>query len=311
MREHEGWWASLLAAAAVVVALLLRREVAIGLIVLGACFLLIERALRLRDQPFFRKSIATDCVHFLCGEMLAAPVVILTMLTVGRVGRMLMPEWFHSTVHAQSAPTLFFAACVIGELGSYWGHRLLHSVPLLWRVHKVHHSTETMDWLAPSRHHPLDLALLRLFVAVPLMILGFSAPSIGAPFVLRRIPGLFVHANVRLRYGPLLRWVLTSPEFHHWHHSADARHFNKNFAGSFPIVDKIFGTLHFGDQDSGYWPMSYGIAEPTPRTWAEQMLWPFRRRRVPVDVGPRSLLELSSCPFSGDEMRGASPRGLS
>jgi len=192
-----------------------------------------------------------------------------------------------------------------------------------------------MDWLAPSRHHPLDLALLRLFVAVPLMILGFSAPSIGAPFVVRRIPGLFVHANIRLRYGRLLRWMVTSPEFHHWHHSADASHFNKNFAGSFPFVDKIFGTLHFGDQDSGYWPASYGIAEPTPRTWAEQMLWPFRPARVPVasgargrapafgprpvltnlasvdevsvDVGPRSLLELSSCQFSGDEIRGASP----
>ena len=109
------------------------------------------------------------------------------------------------------------------------------------------------------------------------MVLGFSVPSIGAPFVVRRVPGLLVHANIRLRYGTLLRWAWTSPEFHHWHHSADPSHYNKNFAGSFPIVDKIFGTLYFGDEHSGYWPSSYGIAEPTPQTWSEQMLWPFRQ----------------------------------
>jgi lathosterol oxidase len=86
---------------------------------------------------------------------------------------------------------------------------------------------------------------------------------------------VFIHANVRFRFGALERWVVT-PRFHHWHHSAQAEAIDKNFAVHLPWIDRIFGTYHCpGEQ----WPASYGLAgEPIKDSYASHLLTPFRRR---------------------------------
>ena len=59
-------------------------------------------------------------------------------------------------------------------VGGYWGHRLSHTVPFLWRFHAVHHSIEEMDWLAAGRLHPLDQAFTQACAILPLFLLGYS-----------------------------------------------------------------------------------------------------------------------------------------
>jgi sterol desaturase/sphingolipid hydroxylase (fatty acid hydroxylase superfamily) len=81
---------------------------------------------------------------------------------------------------------------------------------------------------------------------------------------------VFVHANVRFRFGPL-RWVIATPEFHHWHHANEPEHVNRNYSG-FPVVDALFGTLHLPKR----WPSSYGIDEPQPEAYLAQLQWSFR-----------------------------------
>ena len=71
-------------------------------------------------------------------------------------------------------------------------------------------------------------------MVVPLVLLGFSVPTIAAHFAVRRFQGLLVHANVRLDAGPVT-WLLATPEFHHWHHADHPQAVNKNFAGQLPV----------------------------------------------------------------------------
>ena len=96
----------------------------------------------------------------------------------------------------------------------------------------------------------------RVATLAPLVALRFSPAAIAVMLAMFGWQSYLVHANVRVTYGPL-RWVLVSPEFHHWHHSSDPAHHDRNFAGQCPIVDWLFGTLHM---PAGQWPVAYGLA---------------------------------------------------
>jgi sterol desaturase/sphingolipid hydroxylase (fatty acid hydroxylase superfamily) len=74
--------------------------------------------------------------------------------------------------------------------------------------------------LAAVRLHPIDQAFTRSCFVIPLYALGFTRATFGALLVLFALQALFIHANVRLTFGPL-RYVLATPEFHHWHHAGD------------------------------------------------------------------------------------------
>ena len=158
----------------------------------------------------------------------------------------------------------------------YWAHRASHTVPVLWRFHKLHHSITELDWVAAARLHPVDQAFARSCIVIPLFVLGFTRGTFGALLIVFTLQALFIHANVRFTFGPL-RYVLATPEFHHWHHAADPRAYNSNFAGELPVIDKLFGTLHLEPTGAeGRWPESYGIADPVPAGYLAQMAWPFR-----------------------------------
>ncbi len=72
--------------------------------------------------------------------------------------------------------------------------------------------------------------------------------------------------------GPL-RWLLASPQFHHWHHANETHAFDKNFAGQLPFLDALFGTLYIPGKAM---PKAYGTGDPVPPLYHEQLLYPFR-----------------------------------
>ncbi len=176
-----------------------------------------------------------------------------------------MPLWLRATL-----------ALVVSELGYYWGHRLSHEIPFLWRFHAVHHSARGMDFLVSSRGHPVDLVFSRLFTLVPIYILGIANPlsASGNIFVLLVLLvsanwSYLIHANVRWRLG-VLEWLITSPAFHHWHHTRDGE-INHNYSTMLPWMDRIFGTYHL---PRGDWPEAYGIMATMPDSLSEQLIYP-------------------------------------
>lgn len=164
-------------------------------------------------------------------------------------------------------------AIALGDLGIYTIHRLSHTLPWLWRFHAVHHSAEEMDWLVAVRTHPLDLLLFRLASIAPLAVIGVTSAASAIFVAVFAWQSWLAHANVRLSFGPL-RWVLVSPEFHHWHHAADREAHDHNYANVFACWDVLFRTVHL---PAGRRPLHYGIDEPVPGGWLGRFTHPFHR----------------------------------
>ena len=93
----------------------------------------------------------------------------------------------------------------------------------------------------------MDIILTRAFGFLPLYVTGFSRPALYAYLTWASFQAIFIHANVRWTFGPL-RYVLATPQFHHWHHSATL--YNRNFAVHLPLVALIGGAWHLTRSDS-------------------------------------------------------------
>jgi lathosterol oxidase len=124
----------------------------------------------------------------------------------------------------------------------------------------------------------VDVVITRAVSFVPLFVMGFSELAILSYAIWVSFQAVWLHANFRPRVGWLSRWIAT-PEFHHWHHSAEPEAIDRNFAVHLPVIDRVFGTAHM----PGRWPAAYGIeGNPVPEGWLAQLVYPFRRSGVAV-----------------------------
>jgi lathosterol oxidase len=131
-----------------------------------------------------------------------------------------------------------------------------------------------MDWLAGSRLHLVDIVVTRGLTFVPLYVAGFAPGPVFAYVLLVSFQAVLIHANVSWRFGPL-RWVLATPQYHHWHHAVEP--VDVNFAVHLPVIDAIFGTFYL---PADRWPAVYGVAgNPVPRGYSAQLTYPFRSPR--------------------------------
>ena len=264
------------------VAISIRPAAAVGTIVAAALFVPLERLFRLRNQKVFRAGWRTDVVHFLVNNLFTLALLVAGFITIGLPLRALTPARWRAHVASLPHGRQFLLAVAIAEVAHYAGHRIAHTNPTLWRFHKLHHSIVEMDWLAAGRLHPVDQAVTKLVTVLPLFALGITRATFGAYLAFAGVQAIFIHANVKFRFGPL-RWVVATPEFHHWHHGNTPNAYNTNFAGQLPIIDKIFGTLHLPTKQ---WPPRYGIDDTVPRGYLAQLAWPFKAHRSP-DVTAR------------------------
>jgi sterol desaturase/sphingolipid hydroxylase (fatty acid hydroxylase superfamily) len=252
---------------AIAFALLVRPGAAVGLVLAAVLFVPLERRFPLVRQRVFRRGLLTDLAHLLVDATLVA---IATVLLVGVVALPLL--WIRAFDLAAALPSVVAVplALVIAFVGNYWAHRLTHRVPFLWRFHAVHHSIEEMDWLASGRLHPIDAGFTQAFTALPLFVLGYDAGAFAGVAVLFVALALFQHANVRLRF-PIVRWVVNTPEWHHWHHATDADARDTNFG--LPVVDRLFGTAYL---PRGRRPTGFGVDDPVPPDgWLRHLAYPF------------------------------------
>jgi sterol desaturase/sphingolipid hydroxylase (fatty acid hydroxylase superfamily) len=266
----------LLTSALVLGALSVRGGIVVGLVILAIIFVPLERLFALRPRQVLRAGWRTDVVHYLINGAALKVGLVVAVAVVGTVLRACVPAPFRAAIAASPGWVQIVAALTITTVGGYAGHRAAHEVPLLWRFHRVHHSVREMDWLAANHLHPLDQIFIRSAAVLPLYALGFGRISLGAFVILTTLQAVFVHANVRLTFGPL-RWVIATPQFHHWHHAREPQAYNSNYAGEFPAVDALFGTLYLPAQR---WPAQYGVDDNEPTGYLRQLMWPLRGARL-------------------------------
>jgi sterol desaturase/sphingolipid hydroxylase (fatty acid hydroxylase superfamily) len=247
-------------------------ELVVGLASAAAIFVPLERLFRVRSQRVLRPGWRTDAVHFVFTRFLTQVATVVVVAPFVVLAHVVVPGGVGDAVTAQPGWLQVVELLALVDVGAYFGHRLAHRVPWWWRLHRIHHSSEQLDWLAAPRVHPIDTALIRSFGVVPAALLGFTAGPLGGAVAVLTFSAVLVHANVRLSFGPL-RWVVTSPQFHHWHHSSDVAARDTNFSGLFPVVDLVFGTGHL---PKGAWPERYGVDGPVPGGYVGQLVQPVR-----------------------------------
>jgi sterol desaturase/sphingolipid hydroxylase (fatty acid hydroxylase superfamily) len=140
-------------------------------------------------------------------------------------------------------PVAFAAlALIVIGLTDYWAHRLLHRVPLLWHVHKIHHAPTQLNWASTfQQHFAMSITSAPLLTVSTLLLGVHLVPPWGSVYIL---VNYLQHANISLRFG-WLNYIFALPEVHRYHHSRDPKYYDTNFGGGFVFWDMIFGTYHY------------------------------------------------------------------
>ena len=171
------------------------------------------------------------------------------------------------------------------DLGSYVVHRLSHALPLLWRIHQVHHSDVDVDCGTAFRHHPVEALISQGSQLALIAAFGVDPMAVLAVLVIGTVWDLFSHANVALpaRAEHVLRRFLVTPDLHRIHHSADAVEGNRNFASLISGWDRLFST-YLDAPHEGQERMRLGLTdrrEPAELSLLKLLILPLRPLRVP------------------------------
>ena len=180
-----------------------------------------------------------------------------------------LPVWFEVT-----------AAVVLLDLAIYGQHVASHKVPVLWRVHKVHHADRDIDVTTGLRFHPIEICLSMLYKFVVVIALGAPAFAVFLFEVLLNGTAMFNHSNVKLP-GPLdrvVRLLIVTPDMHRVHHSVIHREHDTNYGFNMSIWDRLFRT--YTDQpEKGHEGMTIGLEpyqteKPARLDWS--LMLPFK-----------------------------------
>ena len=226
-----------------------------------------------REQAILRPEWQLDLLYFCVNHLLIAILLLISNYFVVNGFSWAVSAQFQNWLQAQPLVVQVFLLIVCADFVLYWSHRVFHEVPWLWKFHAVHHSVEHMDWLAGSRNHIVQTIVDRSLAMVPLYLLGPDKAALDIYVTFAALQAVIVHSNIGLPFGPL-KYIIATPQYHHWHHSSDSPAIDTNYAVHLPLFDRLFGTYHM---PSAHWPADYGTTKRLPRTYLKQLLYPFKR----------------------------------
>lgn len=253
-----------------------------ALAALSLFFIVVERLRpRRRGQRLLRDGILTDAIHVVVnGHFLGVLLASVARPLIGRLDALLHSRGLDDLLYvgvAAPLPTwmqVLIAVVVVDFL--HWNvHRLLHRVPWLWQVHKVHHSIVDMDWAGSMRFHWGEAVIYKSLTYPLLAFFGFSGEALLWFAVVATAVGHFNHSNLDVGIGPL-RYLLNNPRMHVWHHAIDTelprgRH-AVNFGITLSIWDWIFKTAYVPDAPPQR--LAFAGIDAFPTTWPGQVLHP-------------------------------------
>ncbi len=245
-----------------------------------------ERSARLRrvPAPFLRPHLASDLIFFATGAlglglaMRTGAAQLAAALGVAPIG-----AW----------PTGVAALTTLAayDANAWLVHWLLHRYEPLWRLHKVHHASPHLDWLATFRAHPIEHALRHAGSPVLLLLLGFPAAHVALAGVVYAAWAALGHANLHVCWGAL-EWLLITPRLHHLHHVPETS--ERNLGTIFSLWDRLAGRLTRRTA-----PRSAALGVPGeeasyPQRWWPQIREPFRARGDSAERAPLTALRPES-----------------
>ena len=183
------------------------------------------------------------------------------------------------------------AGVILLDLAIYLQHVLFHAIPLLWRLHRMHHADLEFDVTTGVRFHPIEISLSMAIKLGVVAALGAPAVAVVIFEVLLNATSMFNHGNVRLplRFESRLRWIVVTPEMHRIHHSVEPRETNSNFGFNLPWWDRLFGTYR-AQPSAGHEGMTIGIEQfrdPRELRLDRMLLQPFREDDRSYPLGRR------------------------
>ncbi len=185
--------------------------------------------------------------------------------------------------HTVTWPVLLevLVSVVVLDLAIYWQHRLFHFVPVLWRLHRMHHADLDVDVTTGARFHPFEILLSLGLKFLVIAALGAPAVSVLVFEVLLNATSMFNHSNVRLPkpLERLLRCFVITPDLHRVHHSILRRETDSNFGFNLPWWDWLFGTYR-AQPEAGHERMTLGIEQfrdPKELRLDRMLTQPFRQ----------------------------------
>jgi len=252
---------------------------------LAAAFERIPR-LRFASLSFFRPFFATDVLYLLTGWIglgsVGTALVFGSSAWIGsfgvpRLSEFELPLWV-------SIPVALAAI----DLGNYTAHWLLHRFDPLWELHKIHHSSRRLDWLATFRSHILEQILRRGVAPLGLILLGVPMPAVAAAVVIFNAWAIFNHSNLAPDLA-FLEPLFITPRLHRLHHAPATTH--RNLGTVFSVWDRLRGTLVVAELPPETLFGVPGEADRYPQGFGRQLVEPPRRifaaaRVQPIAEGP-------------------------
>jgi len=193
----------------------------------------------------FSRSVQTDLLAFFLvetnislflGMLMFFGITYVAQHHIVRLGVTIGPLEFNSSVLA------FFIFYVFIDFANYWAHRLCHQIPILWTIHRYHHSAREMTVFTAARDHPMERALSSMISALPAALIVVPADQFFIFILLIKMVGPLKHSNITSNWGLIGRYLIQSPAAHRIHHSIDPVHHNTNFASLFQFWDVLFRT---------------------------------------------------------------------
>jgi sterol desaturase/sphingolipid hydroxylase (fatty acid hydroxylase superfamily) len=245
------------------------------------------------------RSTAADAFYFLVNTLALGGLIgwaVVSGAAVARAasGALIASFGAHAPLLLPGAAVRVVATVVLFlayEFGYWLDHYLKHRVPVLWELHKPHHTAETLTPLTVFRVHPLDTLMFAnvtaLVVGLATALLTYAFGEEAQPFVFDGANVLlvgFMYAFVHLQHsqvwipirGPLGR-IFMSPSHHQIHHSTSEAHFNRNLGNCLALFDWVFGTLAAPSRESPR--LRFGVNEPEadPHTVHALLIDPVRK----------------------------------
>ncbi len=170
---------------------------------------------------------------------------------------------------------------VVLDFAIWLQHLASHKIPVLWRLHRVHHADRDIDVTTAIRFHPIEIALSMLFKIALVYALGAPVVAVILFEVVLNGSAMFNHANVKLPAG-LDRWLrlaVVTPDMHRVHHSVHRREHDANYGFNLSVWDRVFRT-YIAQPDAGHLGMTIGLPQhqdrnPVSLVWS--LMFPFRK----------------------------------